>query len=545
MTRAEFRNDSICLAVICTVSIILFGSSPTAGDFWNSDSSRHAMDGLFVRDFISALPIHDPMQWAISYYFRHPAIAIAYYPPFFAIVLAAFYGMFGATHCVAQAAVGCFTFLLGFSSFQIARRMMPAPAALGAALLVLGTPLTALWARQVMLDVPAYALMVTSLWLLVRHLESGAKSTLWAAAAAIVLAIYTKYNSGFVLPALATGWLAARRIAPWRDRRLMWVILASVVALVPAAVFVLKFASANAQTAFGGADNASVASLSAWSFYPASLPNQIGCVAVPFCVAGLFALAHRAQEVDGWLAASLLSWLVVGYVTFSIISLRGERHDLAVLFPLLIGAPYGLVRWFPRFGALAALLLGALTATYGIATRVPRVSGYERVAAYIAANTRAGGTVLFDGYRDGSFIFNLMTQAGRPDIAVVRADKLLLSVRFGERGRGVTQATFDAAHISQLINRVRPDYVVLQSGFWGDLKEMALFEAAVQSPSYRSVAHFVLDGDLSTQDGSGNVDVYIPSSAPLSHDGPIELLMPDLDSKLHGDAKVAPVLGGQ
>ncbi len=493
------------------------------------------MDGLFVRDFVASAPTHAPVQWAISYYFRHPAIAIPYYPPFFAVVLAAFYSIFGASQLVAQAAVSCFTFLLGLSSFQVARRLMPDEAALGAALLVIGIPLATLWERQVMLDVPAYALAVASLWCLARHLENDRSAALAAAASAMVLAIYTKYNIAFVVPALAAGWYGARRMAPWRDRRLVAIVPAALAALLPAAFLMAKFGGANAQSLLGRAGDAPAASLAAWIYYPASLPDQTGIFLIPFCLLGLAAVLLRAREKNAWLPLCLLAWLCIGYVTFSLIPIKEERHDLAVLFPLLIAAPYALVRFMPRFGATIALALGIAVASRGIALHAPRVNGYGEIATYIAEHAPPHAVVLYDGYRDANLVFDLMTRARRPDIGVVRADKLLLSVRFGERDkRGVSQAALQADDIARLIGRVQPDYIVVQPGFWTDLRVMALFEAAIKPPSFRLEHHVTLSGDLSTKDGTAGIDIYIPAAPRSGERQKIELLMPDFDGRISG-----------
>jgi hypothetical protein len=531
-----FQKRRPYFLLLLAASIALLASAPTDGNFWNTDAPRHAMDGMFMRDFMAAAPIHAPVQWAQAYYFRHPALAIAYYPPFFAVVLAVFYTVFGASQFVAQSAVGCFTFLLGVSSFQVARRLMGDWAALGAALLVIATPLTALWGRQVMLDVPAYALSIAALWCFVRHVETYSYAWLAAAACVMVLAIYTKYNTGFVLPALAAGWFAARRAPPWHDRKLGLIIVASAIALIPAMLLVAKFGSANAQSIGGRAGDVPATRLAAWLYYPQSLPNQIGIALVPIGMAGLAALGLRAREKGGWLAICLLVWLVTGYAVFAIIPIREQRHDMAVLFPLLLGGPYALARWLGQFGDAAALALGSVVACLGIAAHEPRVDGYGDIAAYVAAHTPPHGVVLFDGYRDGNLVFDLMTIAKRPDIAVVRADKLLLSVRFGERERrGVGQSALTGDDMTRLIARIQPDLVIVQPGFWGDLRDMALLEAAIKPPAYRRLRHIAITGDLSAQDGTG-VDIYAPAAAPTAPRGVIELRMPDFNASFRGIA---------
>src|SRR5271154_251948 len=153
------------------VAIILIGangallaSAPVNGDFWWSDAPRHALNGAFVKDFVAAVPWHDPKGWAINYYLQYPALTILFYPPLFYFFEAAAFAVFGFSHLAALATVSLFTLVLGTASYSIVRASFPRWSALGASLLVIGGPETAYWARQVMLDVPAYAAVVAGIY---------------------------------------------------------------------------------------------------------------------------------------------------------------------------------------------------------------------------------------------------------------------------------------------------------------------------------------------------------------------------------------------
>ena len=53
-----------------------------------------------------------------------------------------------------------FTVMLGAATYGLVRLYFPRWSALGASLLVIGGPQIAFWGRQVMLDVPAHAVIV-------------------------------------------------------------------------------------------------------------------------------------------------------------------------------------------------------------------------------------------------------------------------------------------------------------------------------------------------------------------------------------------------
>jgi hypothetical protein len=167
------RARGLVAACLVLATAALFFTAPMDGDFWWSDAPRHAMDGLFMRDLLLAHPFHHPAAWAIGYYVRHPALTILFYPPLFPTVEAGFFLVFGASHACTQVTVACFILLLGTAAYGLARMMLPRLAALGCALLVIGAPEAAFWGRQVMLDVPAYALGTAAAYCLAQYLREG------------------------------------------------------------------------------------------------------------------------------------------------------------------------------------------------------------------------------------------------------------------------------------------------------------------------------------------------------------------------------------
>jgi hypothetical protein len=169
---------------------------------------------------------------------------------------------------------------------------------------------------------------------------------------------------------------------------------------------------------------------------------------------------------------------------------------------------------------------------------VPRVDGYRALALWLGHAAPANAVIVFSGYRDGNLIFDLIADAHRPDIAVVRADKLLLSVPAGERAtRGVTEHSVTETQIAALLHDIAPDFIVLQPGFWGDVRDMALFEQAVAAPAYRPASHFALSGDLSSQDGTQGLVVYAPTAPVAPTRRGLILDMPMIGGQFQGKVR--------
>ena len=82
MKRAWY-GTLLALLPIVALAVYYFASSPTNGDFWWYDSSRHAMNGVFLRDFVMEGGLLHPIHFSSTYYEKYPGINIGFYPPFF------------------------------------------------------------------------------------------------------------------------------------------------------------------------------------------------------------------------------------------------------------------------------------------------------------------------------------------------------------------------------------------------------------------------------------------------------------------------------
>ena len=512
-----------------TACLALLLTAPVNGDFWWADAPRHALNGVFVKDFIEAHPIDRPVQWAIDYYLRRPALTIMFYPPLFYVAEAIAFALFGVSHFVAQFTVSLFVLLLCVSAYALARLFLPRWAAVGAALLVIGTPETALWGRQVMLDLPAYALITVSAVCLAGYITNGRPAAIYLTSLFLLAAIYTKYNAGFIAPALVATFFVARGRAALRDRHALFASMLVVAGLLPALAILRRFGVGDVASVSGLQGSPPLDSLACWLFYPEALPGELGWLTLLLGAGGVIVvLKHAIGGPSRWACVLLLAWLVTGYLSFSAISLKEPRHSIMILLPLAVCAPVLLFAVLPKpIGEQAGLALGAGTLLYTlIFCPVPRAEGYRDIASFLATNVPHDGLVVYSGYRDGNLIFDLAAIRGRSDITIVRVDKLLLTVPVGERRRGVRQADDDEAAIARMLRGLGASYFVVQPGFWSDLAVMDRFDKVVNGPDYTKIGHFGLTGDLSTQDGVQGIDILRPNYPVVRKSGRIGMDMP-------------------
>lgn len=536
-------NVLILLALIL-VSAGMMLTAPVAGDFWWVDAPQHALNGAFVMDFFHDLPRH-PTQWAMNYYIHYPALTILFYPPFFYLIEAGFFAVFGVSHFTAQLTVIFFLFLLSVGAYIFSRQWLPKVAALGVAILVIGSPEVTYWGRQVMLEIPTYAMAMFAMLAICAYIRRNSPTYLYLAVLFLLAALYTKFQIAYMVVPAATAVVMARG---WRivfDRHVIIAMIGGLLLTLPAAYLVYRFGHGNIVAATGIAGDTGVFSWKAWTAYPEFLPRQLGWVTMVCAAIGLFfaiaaAVDKNAPKPEAWFIGMLVAWVVSGYLFFSLLNLREPRHDLPLLFPIISLAAYGIMNLFRTNALRQGTVLAVALVTYGyslVYAGPPIVTGYRDIVAYVAENTHEGDVIVFYGYHDGNFAFNLRAYSKR-DLSVLRGTKLLISVA-GERRRGVTDNDLDESKISQMLKDDGVSMIVAQRDFWTDIPSMARFEKLMHSPDYRLTHTFHTTGELwPPMDGQGIVDIFVPTyKVEPPKGGAIVIDLPIVGQKVTGQLK--------
>lgn len=477
---------AVVTALVVLMVGLLFLEAPHGGAFYWSDAPRHALNGVFVMDLLRDLPLDDPAGYAYRCYAQYPALTSLFYPPLFYAISAPFYALLGVFQEVALHYIA-----FGLGCWRLARFWLDMQGALAFALLMLVLPEVAFWGRQVMLEVPSFAFLVWSAVTFPKHWREGSRTGLYGAAVLLVLALYTKVSVAYVGVGYVLLLAWHHRLAVLRQRDHGAVLLLSAIGLVPLVVLTLKFGQANVQAVVGGVADAvaSRTSLAGWLWYARQLPEQLSWPLFVACGAGLLWALARQRHAP-WFAGVRfwLLWLVVGYVFYSLIDLKEARHSVYLLPALVFFAVGATQHLLPRPYASAALIMlaGATAAITAFWRPVYYVEGYAKAVDVIAKRAPNDSVVLFSGYRDGAFMFNMRAREDRRDLSVLRADKMLLSVAV-RRELGVEEKPMTDEQLAQLINDSGVHYVVMQPGFWIDLDAMRRFEKVVTGPQFEEV----------------------------------------------------------
>jgi hypothetical protein len=486
MLKIDKQADWIAAAIFGIAAISLFIFSAPHSAFWWQDAPRHALNGALIRDMLVDLPLSDPRGYAVAYYLKYPALTILFYPPLFAMAEGLMFLLFGVSANVAQATVSIFAFMAAYAAYLISLRSVPRFAAIGVGLALLGIPEIMLWERQIMLDIPALALLLWAVHHFLRFLDSGTYRSLGFALCFMALAMYTKLNTGFMLPVFLI-LLLMRRPGDFRHFRIWQYGLSFLISIIPLAVMTLKFGQLYVRLLTGGGHEAmSRASLENWLVYAKWLPDLAGWILLTLAIIGLAATlvspVFRGKMADLQFFAL---WFVLGYIIFSGLDAKEPRHLIVLLLPLLLLAVHTIVGLLDYPAVKYAILpLAAVFFIFNMATgTLPIVEGHAAAAESALAVTPDQGRILFHGYRDGAFIFNLRANPNRRDVSVIRSDKLLVNVVM-RRADGLTEVPMDKAGIRNLFRDYAIDTIVFDPDFWSDLKNFQMLKDVLLEPTF-------------------------------------------------------------
>jgi hypothetical protein len=508
------------------VVVAIFVSAPKSEDFWWTDSASFALNGALVHDYIVSGFDGTPMQYAGEWFRHFPALTISLYPPIFPLAEAAAFGLFGFSHQVAQATVAAFTSLAAFGVYRLSRTVLNRVAATGAMLMMFAAPGVLLWSRQVVMELPALAFVLLASGHLLRYQASRQRRDLLVATVLGLAALYTKQTSIFIAPCFAIALVADEGIRVLRNRTVWIAAAVGVVGTIPLVVFTLDAAPVLLDIALGrglaapaGGEGVETSWAQAME-YGSALPTVVGW---PLVLASSACLGFVA--VRGWrsvaerrLVILMVAWFICDFVFISATSQVEFRYAMALAVPCAVVASLLMPRLFRhQFDSWTGLCAGiALFALYFATEPVHRMSGYDKVAAYLLDHSAQDDVVWFQGAESKSLSFSLRSHASVPKLVLLRAEKFLVDY-YMVREWGVKDGGWTPETVRDLIRRERVSIVVLQPDFWSDLPSMAHMEDYIRSDHFREVAEFPITADEPSQRTTIKVFVVRDEGATASY----------------------------
>jgi len=467
--RTTRRIDRrVWLALLILVGAVVWSKDLGVGGLGWSDAPLHAMDGVLIHDLIKDMPDQPLSQWVMHYYGKFPCLGlIVYYPPFFAVIEAAMFLIFGISAAVARLTVVFFALGALVAIYWAARQLLDRDAAIFAAAVWASMPSTVLWSRQVMLEIPTVAMIALCCGLYLKFRSTKHVGWLWACGAAFVLAALTKQTAIFIAPVIVIDMLIT---VGWKKSVKGGNLIIGAVAggiVLGYLLFAARYARLSSVLVW---DESwfDLLGIRNWTYYPAALPKILGWPGLAFAVIALALVIVGSKTKHIRLP---IVWAGIFYLFASIIAYKEPRYFYFItpVAAVVIAAGFSLAVKGTHLKRSCHALLCLLICWQFLAgwhAKCDRPADYRAAADLVHAGNPTGETelVLVDAVRDGQFVFDLRQAQGHDGKCyVLRGSKVLYS-RAARVRWYYSEYVKTHADVLKLIDTYGIRYIIVESG---------------------------------------------------------------------------------
>lgn len=455
------------------------------------DADRLLMDGVFVLDFLRAMPLDRVIDFTKEYYAQYPALSIGYRPPFFPFVEAVFNGIFGVNTWSSRLAIVAFAIGGIGAWYALVKRVYDCKTAFWSALLLATTPYMVQWGWYTMGEIPLLAMAMITAYFFYRYSESQAAKYLYLTTVFFCLTAWTKQTSIF-LGLWFVAYLAYRgQLLEFFKRRESWIAIGiAALLLTPLAIITLWLGDLNIQQSVGStASSGTPSRLSVDNLLVLWNTLAVYHLAVPVLILSVAGIAASGIKRDR--RAIFFGLLIlVTYLFFSFIAGKNPRYPIfwipafTLFAALLAFYPSGKAVRMLATAALASAVLLNVIHTYRLQPQY--ATGYDQAAAFVLQNSKSP-TVFFDGYNNGYFTYFMRASDGERSMHVLRADKLLSSSAINPNIWLEVHAHSDA-DIQRMLDEYGIDLIVVEDRDVSGIEIHQRFRQFLQTSRFQRLA---------------------------------------------------------
>ncbi|MDY6951335.1 MAG: glycosyltransferase family 39 protein [Thermodesulfobacteriota bacterium] len=530
MMVGQWEKEFMGHAVVCLVVATIFLADITGSGVWFSFMSSHMLNGVFYKDMIAEMGFLDPRAFAERYYVQYPSLTVAIYPPFFYIIEALLFTLFGISTTVAKLGVSLFT-LVGASAFlRLLRLWFPLWLSVIGSVLFLLQPSVLFAQKNVMLEMPFLSMSIVALYFLIVATERESHWAAFLAPLFSAVAFLTRQSAVFLIP-IWLGWVIFGK--NWRLCRSVHFILGA----MAGAVIVMPWVVLNFTTGRGHLAHLEFGGSNIWPnslFYLEHFSEIITLPVLVLCILGVL-LLWTFRKRDSYRFAVL--W--AGSALFFLLPMKLSEYRYAIgLIPALIMLCMDVICRFKS--SVESLSQGKKTWVGFVVVLVffhasphtvwdsPDIRGFDKAADFVC-NDMHCVSVLYDGYHNSNFILHMRMRDKEKRVFVFRASKVVFSTRFHIE-MGYHDLIKKLSDFHGLLNRYSIKYIIQEEKDAIGTPANRRLRKWIKGPTFRLVQQFPLsDGN---SQGCGNLLVYEYLDYVEKPLRDIELDMPSMGRKI-------------
>jgi membrane protein implicated in regulation of membrane protease activity len=372
--------------------------------FYHTDEMSHAMNGVFVRDFLADLPVQHPVRYAYEYYAKYPAVALPHWPPLFYAFEGILFLFFGLSPWVSRLTVLGFAMLAVYFWYRTVERVSPPYQAFVSGVVLVCVPYILRYERLTMLEIPALAVCLGAIYFWLKFLDTDRRQYMWTLAAFSVAGFLMSQAAVFLVFFIFIHLIVERRFRLLKRWDVWLALLISAGIVLPWYLLTQRTERAlgTVATRVIGHNLRYFTESRNYTYYPVHLYEQLGPVVLSFACIGLVLALLKPSRAN----RLMLVWAFAGYICFTLVSEKDPRHTIVWIPPLVYLGLMALEtlsirrRWAIITSSAAALFF----LVNAIRTDRPLVSGPGDAAQYVLSLPESE-IVYYQGFLSGDFIF--------------------------------------------------------------------------------------------------------------------------------------------
>ena len=468
-------------AVLVLLTCALVYRISRAGEFsYTEDEAHHAVTGVYFADFLRDLPLTHPVQYTYQYYARYPALGLIHWPPFFHFCEGVLFRVAGPSLLLARITVVLFALVGASFWFLLMRELVNARAAVFATLALAFAPAVLVYEQSVMLEVPSLALCIAASYFWLHVLRDGTRRQYTIFAVFFLLAMFTKQQSAYMLPFCLLTILAERKWSLFTDR--FNLVIGAIGAALLGALVVLTVFVHRASVA----DHIEIR-LADPLYYLRALPGQFGWPMLLMCIAGIVLSPWWSSKRN---TTFMLLWILATFLAIAFLAAKSERYTIYWVPAFLYFASWPFaIKWPDKLwarGAVPTIAALVLLATGWVAWRIPYpyITGFGNAAAALTHADPQGGVVLYDGYWNGNFVFEMRLRDTQRKFVVLTKGLYAMRITLAF---GAEELAHNEAQIQELLSAYGIRYLVLTEQPDYEFPIQEKLREVVQTPQFRLV----------------------------------------------------------
>jgi hypothetical protein len=340
----------------------------------------------------------------------------------------------------------------------------------------------------------ALAVAAIRSWIL--YLESGRRRSIYGFALWISAALLCKQTNVYVLLFCVLSVVATRRWERLKNRDFFLAAGISVLLVAPFYTLMLIVQG------HAVASDLEAHQMSGWrrlTYYWTALPQTFTMPMLGLSVLGFLTSSRWDLKRHTLL---MVSWVVAGYVTFTIFGQSESRFSIYWFPPLVYFAAGLLIKGFRTRGIRLAMrtlatVMVAFMAVGAWGYERPYVAGYETAAARLV-DTYRSGVVLFDGRIPGNFVFYMRALDPRRQFLILRKSLYVSDVRSDKNSEELLHSPEDLRNLFKS-NGIR--FVVVADNIPLDFPSQVMLRDYLRHDQFRLLGSFPIQSNQSSWQG--------------------------------------------